>query len=70
MQNFKKIDRKKTELFSIENLIHCFCARLYVVFFEEHPGRILKDIYTFFSKNRSNYFFSYCVARVISFATT
>ena len=30
MQNFKKIDRKKTKLFSIENLIHCFCARLYV----------------------------------------
>ena len=29
MQNFKKIDRKKTKLFSIENLIHCFCARLY-----------------------------------------
>ena len=30
MQNFKKIDRKKkTKLFSIENFIHCFCARLY-----------------------------------------
>ena len=29
MQNFKKIDRKKTKLFSIEKLIHCFCATLY-----------------------------------------
>ena len=29
MQIFKKIDRKKTKLFSIENLINCFCATLY-----------------------------------------
>ena len=30
MQIFKKIDRKKTKLFSIENLINCFCATLYI----------------------------------------
>ena len=37
IQNFKKVDRKKpTKLFSIENLLHSFCARLYVYFFKDN----------------------------------
>ena len=31
MHFFKNIDRKKTKLFSIENLLHSFCATLYIV---------------------------------------
>ena len=30
MQIFNDIDREKTELFSIENLTQCFCAKLYM----------------------------------------
>ena len=32
MQNFMKIDRQKTKLFSFENLVQCFGARLYMEF--------------------------------------
>ena len=30
MQIFRRFYRKKTEVFSFENLVQCFCARLYI----------------------------------------
>ena len=45
MQIFKKIDRKKTKLFSIENLIHCFCARLYILYLHLRDDKPAKKIH-------------------------
>ena len=40
MPIFKKIDRKKNELFSFKASDHCFCCRLYVPIISEYRSKI------------------------------
>ena len=51
MQNFKLIDRKKTENFSFENLLHCFWATLYILIILKHKVSCAMK-YNFFSRSR------------------
>ena len=44
MQIFKKIDRKN-ELFSFENLVQCFCGRLYNLQYVQCASKTMRQIF-------------------------